>query len=351
MPSDSAGQCGYEFGWRFKRDWVRDGIPWFILPATQVTAETNGYNQTKLEFVRARLEGTSKREYLREVLSNVLQTRSSKQAMLEAIVRFVQDATWHNPLECPFETDQQTIVTAAHELLELHDARCWHTAEIVRQLCLAAGWDARITFLPSAYSPSVHVVTEVSLDGTWRVADANYFKGGVILRTPDGALPTLDWLRQNPQYPDCLPGGWIFPREYLTNAAHVLVKGQFAVPFVDAEDTWGSESRYSYYLGETEWFPPSRPTGLEIRQIDRGRYVLTWQPSRSLSSVQIMYEVTLSRLRDGAAWKSPMIDGTQARLPELVSGTAYSTSVAAIDEQRERERRIWYPPAAVSFVP
>ena len=107
------------------------------------------YNQKKLRYVRTRLRGAGKKAYLQAVLDRILPARGTDQEKVEAIVRFVRGATWHNPLECPHEKDQRTVVTAAHELLELHDARCWHAAEIVRQLFLQAGGKARIAFLPS----------------------------------------------------------------------------------------------------------------------------------------------------------------------------------------------------------
>lgn len=111
------------------------------------------------------------------------------------------------------------------------------------------------------------------------------------------------------------------------------------------------ESLLALSGGEPEWFPPSRPAGLVIREIGHGRLVMSWQASRSLSSEQIRYEITLGRLGEGSGWKSPIIDGTEIRLPELASGTAHFVSVAAIDEQRDREHRIWNPPRALTFVP
>ena len=49
--------------------------------------------------------------------------------------------------------------------------------------------------MPSRYSASVQVVTEVLYDGEWHYTDANFFKNHVIPRKPDGSLPTLEWLR------------------------------------------------------------------------------------------------------------------------------------------------------------
>jgi hypothetical protein len=306
------------------------------------------YQQRKLEHVRQHLSGVSKSAYLAGILETIFARRMSTQDQVESLVRFVQRATWHNPLECPFEADGRTLVLDACELLELHDARCWHTAEVVRALCAAAGWKARVTFLPDDYSDSVHVITETLLDGAWVVLDANYFKNGVILRRPDGSLPTLEWLRQNPGYPDSLPGGWIFPAHYLINAAGIPVHGQFALPFADAADTWGAEARYASYLGGECWYPPSRPTRLRAERAGPRRVRVSWQPSQSRSARDICYEVRLRR--NGGRWETAQeTASTNLMIDDIEAETPFEVSVAAQDEQRPQSPRPWYPARSAAF--
>jgi hypothetical protein len=340
----------YDHDWRFRRDWIRDGIRWFIPPAELTEAATEKYDQRKLRYVRTRLRGTGKRAYLQAVLDQILPARGTNQEKIEAIVHFVRSATWHNPLECPYEEDQQTVVTAAHELLELHDARCWHAAEIVRQLVLQAGGKARITFLPSRESRSVQVVTEVRIDDRWRVADANYFQERVILRDPEGRLPTLGWLRDHPHYADRFPGGWIFPPEYLNNEAGIRVTGQFSLPFPEAENTWGSDHYYCYYLGAEERYPPITPPRLRVEKAGARSVAVQWAPSRSFTSELIRYDLTVCR----AAGETPVaafdeLEKTEAVVGGLNAAETYTVSVPAADEHRLAEPETWYPASTLTF--
>jgi hypothetical protein len=323
---------------------------WFIPPAEQTEAAREKYSQKKLRYVRTRLRGTGKRAYLQAVLDHILPARGTDQEKVEAIVRFVRGATWHNPLECPYEKDQQTIVTAAHELLELHDARCWHAAEIVRQLFLQAGGKARIIFLPSRESLSVQVVTEVRIDGRWRVADANYFQDQVILRDPDGRLPTLEWLRDHPHYADRFPGGWIFPPEYLNNEAGIRVTGQFSLPFPEAENTWGSDHYYCYYLGAEERYPPITPPGLRVERAGAQSVRVRWHPSRSATSEWIRYDLTVRRAADETLVAAlDELGQTEAVVEALEASETYTVLVRATDEHRLVEPETWYPSSSITF--
>ena len=350
MPANRRPLVQYDHDWRFRRDWSRDGIRWFIPPADQTKAARERYNQKKLRYVRECLRGTPKRAYLQAVLDHILPARGTDQEKVEAIVRFVRGATWHNPLECPYEADQQTVVTAAHELLELHDARCWHAAEIVRQLVLQAGGKAKITFLPSRESRSVQVVTEIRIDGHWRVADANYFQREVILRDPDGRLPTLEWLRDHPHHADRFPGGWIFPPEYLNNEAGIRVTGQFSLPFPEAENTWGSDHYYCYYLGAEERYPPITPPRLRVERAGARSVRVRWNRSRSATSERIRYGLTVRRAADDASVAAlDELEKTGAVVDALEALESYTVFVTATDEHRLVEPRTWYPASSMKF--
>ncbi|HYW53980.1 MAG TPA: fibronectin type III domain-containing protein [Dongiaceae bacterium] len=333
----------YDHAWSFRRDWVRDGIPWFILPGDQTTAGTRRYRQGKVAYVRAMLAGTSKETYLTEILAHLLAAHGTEQARIEAIVHFVRRATWHNPLECPFEADELTIISAAHELLELHDARCWHAAEIVRQLLVAGGWDARLRFLPSDVSVSVQAVTEVWSGGSWRVLDANYFREGVIPTMPGGALPTLEWLRAHPHFFDRFPGGWIFPAGYLRNAAGAEVRGQFQLPFPEAENTWGADTYYCFYFGCEERYPPAMPAGV-CGEISARSVRFAWTPSRGRTSEFVRYDAAVHHVGD----RRLIARGENLAEPAFVvrgldPEQTYSISVRATDEHRLVEPSTWYP--------
>lgn len=346
----ASGPVFYDYDWTFRRDWVRDDIPWFVFAADRTRASIEVYNQRKLEYVRRRLRDTPKDVYLQHVVDHVVPAGADHQQSVESLVRFVQDATWHNPLECPVEADRKTLVTAAHELLELHDARCLHTAEILRQLFRQAGYDARRTALPSEEQAG-HFVTEVYFDGEWHYTDANYFKEHVILRRPDGSLPTLSWLRRHPYHSDSFPGGWMFPARHLANAADTLVRGQFRLPFPEAENTWGADSYYSYYLGGGERYPPTTPPGLAVDPAGVGRVAITWMPSRSRTSEAIRYDVQVRPRRDGVAGfvQDGLIENRLV-VDDLEPGHSYVARVRATDEQRLENPDTWYPWAERDFV-
>jgi len=347
----STTQARYEHGWVFRREWVRDGIPWFVFPPERMTASTQTYSQMKLAYVRRRLRGTSKAAYLDDVLEHVVPGNASGQAQIEAIIGFVQGAMWHNPLECPFEADGETIVTEAHELLELHDGRCWHTAEVLRQLFERAGWPARLRRLPSDRRDD-HVVTEVLFDGVWRMTDANYFAEGTVLTHPDGSLPTLTWLRQHPRHADAFAGGWVYPRVFMTNEAGIPVTGQFVVPFPEAEDTWGYDPYYSFYLGAPKRFPPMTPPALTVERCHALGVSVRWGVSRGHTSHRVRYDVEVRTVagdrliaeQRGLVDRSVVIDGLEADALHVVR-------VRATDEQLERNPSTWYPWRRAEFRP
>jgi hypothetical protein len=196
----------------------------------------------------------------------------------------------------------------------------------------------------------VQVVAEILYDGEWRVTDANYFKNHVLLRDLDGRLPTLQWLREHPHHADCFPGGWIFPPEYLYNSAGLRVKGQFSLPFPEAENTWGADPYYCFYLGADEKYPPITPRALRIERASRGRVRITWKPSRSYTSKFIRYDLSVHRVRDGTLVAS---FETLRRLHADVAGLdpfeTYSVSVRATDEHLLVEPKTWYPSTTSTF--
>jgi hypothetical protein len=298
------------------------------------------------------LAQTDKAAYLQDILDRILPRNGSSQEKIETIVRFVQDATWHNPLECPFEEDGKTMVTEAHVLLELHDTRCWHSAELLRQLFHQGGWDAKITVLPYKYCPSVHVITEVLYDGLWHFTDADYFKNGVIVRKPDGGIPSLEWLQEYPRYIERFPGGWIFPPEYLTNMDGATVTGQFSLAFPEAVNTWGCDPYYGFYLGEMERFPPIQPPGVTVKAQGSDCCKISWGKSRGKTSQFIRYNLAVSRLNDGAAVRELKdLDGTDAFIDGLALNETYCAAVCATDEHALIEPDTWYPSTVVSFTP
>jgi hypothetical protein len=194
------------------------------------------------------------------------------------------------------------------------------------------------------------VITEVFYDDEWHYADANYFKNHVVLRKPDGSLPTLKWLQEHPHYADHLPGGWIFPPEYLTNAAGLNVAGQFTLPFPEAENTWGSDGYYCYYLGADEKFPPITPPGLRVEFVAGDAAKLSWRPSVSRTSQFILYDVQVRRSADAAVVFSVSgLETTHVVIESLEPQEIYLAALRATDEHLLVEPHTWYPATTLSF--
>lgn len=130
-----------------------------------------------------------------------LETPWARQAFAEAKLYGKYLGVWCNPFAQKFTGDWglRGCVTDALELLLLHEGRCGHQAVVLVQLAQAGGWRARLVQGVS------HRYSEVLLDGRWVLADSDGFANGFIPTTPQGDLPTLDWMRHHPEIVNTWP--------------------------------------------------------------------------------------------------------------------------------------------------
>jgi hypothetical protein len=91
------------------------------------------------------------------------------------------------------------MVHDALELLMLHEGRCGHQAVVVTQLAQAGGWRARLV------QGVRHRFSEIFLNGRWVLADSDVFALDFIPTTPQGELPTLEWMRDHPEIVNTWP--------------------------------------------------------------------------------------------------------------------------------------------------
>ncbi len=355
----------YDFDWRFDPLWEQDGIAWFAYgvdrphPASVLT-----YHQAKLESVRRRLAGVSKAEYLSHILARLLEPSFSPQQQVEVLIRFVQDAMWHNPLEQPMQPGAERYadhyaheqlplfadisgeqfwlggVMEAHELLELHEGRCGHQAQVLVQLSRQAGFEARPMQLFH------HRVAEVFYDGNWHYCDPDVFKHGVVVRKPDGTLPSLAWLADDAHryLADALPpDGILYSPEQLCDSA-----GQAMTGAVCPSYTSGLLPYYSYYLAAPEECPPAVPA-LRPPQVGHRAVTLAWQPATYREGEAPHYEVDLFRAGEVGpvqVWRD--LTATAVTALELASGE-YRWAVRAVDGHRRHNPATWYYPAWGAF--
>jgi len=355
----------YDFDWRFDYHWVRDGIQWFTYGADRPNpAGIFDYNQVKLRTVRDKLAGVDKAAYLGHIVSHLLSAGMPPQEQVETLIRFVQGAMWHPPLEQPMEADAHRwaeyyahevkprwtdfsdpalwpgTVTEAHELLELHEGRCGAQAQVLMQLCQAAGFPARVMQLHH------HRVTEVHYDGAWHYCDADVFKHGVIIRRPDGTLPSLDWLIDPAHLfvADALPpDGVVYSREQLCDSNGVPVTGAVMASYMSGQTPY-----YCWYLGGPCEYPPSVPEVHEA--LVSGRSVqLSWEPSTDKDEESPSYHVDLfeeGRPSPLEIWRD--LSAAQIETHGLEPGR-YRWTVRAVDSHRRHNPDTWYYPAEGTF--
>jgi len=355
----------YDFNWRFDYHWVRDGIPWFTYgPDRPNPATIFDYNQAKLEYVRRLLAGISKEAYLQHIIEHLLEPGMSSQQQVETLVRFVQDAMWHPPLEQPMEPEAHRwanyyaheelprfgdvsdpagwpgTITDAHVLLELHEGRCGHQAQVLMQLCQVAGFKARVMQLHH------HRVTEVYYDGEWHFCDPDIFKHGVMIRRLDGALPSLEWLIDPAHYyiADALPpDGIVYTPEQLCDTNGRPVTGDVCTSY-----TSGQTPYYSWHLGAPCEYPPSVPL-LRPPQVSRRSVVLSWEPSTDKDEESPQYHVDLYVEGESTpieVWRNLSVNEVQ--IFNLEPGR-YRWAVRAVDSHRQHNPDTWYYPAESRF--
>ena len=355
----------YDFNWKFDYHWKRDGIPWFTYGPDQPNP-VNGliYNQAKLSYVRKKLAGVSKAAYLQAILDHILEPGMSPQQKVETMNRFVQDAMFHNPLEQPMEPGAERYaehyaheqlprfapiddpqywlgdVIEAHELLELHDGRCGHQAQLLAQLFRQAGFQARVMQMVH------HRITEVFYDDGWHYCDPDIFKHGVMARKPDGTLPSAQWMIDpaNVYAADALPpDGVIFTPEQARDTAGNLIKGYIGLSF-----TGGEVAFYSCYLGAPADYPPAVPVLLPPRLRPRA-VTLSWEPSAHKDADPPRYDVDVY-MECGSApvamWRD--LEVTSVEVYNLAPGQ-YRWAVRATDIHRKLNPATWYYPAEDRF--
>jgi hypothetical protein len=249
---------GWAIDWNYQFDsnWAPPGAPvrpWFLLGELPPWTMENywqvvlHYRAEKIAFVRRQLGGVDRSAELKRIIARIWDGASNNRERFERLIDFVQQMMFWPPVEQPLEADAvETLkreccepidqaepypedlvndwakaayqeakqfgrhvgiwcnpfgdklsgdwglggcVSDALELLSLHEGRCGHQAFVVAQLAQAGGWRVRLV------QGINHRYCEILLDGRWVLADTDMFPRGFIPQTPQGELPTLEWMR------------------------------------------------------------------------------------------------------------------------------------------------------------
>lgn len=315
----------------------RPDDPWFQVPGDITRVEKTYYPRSLLREGRAAVGGTDPGLYLRSLLDALTQGAAGPQEVIERIICFIQDALRHSPLRQPMEGGE--IVDDARLLLHLSEGRCGHAAAAAAQLFRAAGFRARVSQLHS------HVIAEVHFGGTWRIADADAFKNGVIPKTSDGGLLSMEELRAAPHLIDRFPPTglvWRTGTRYGRNAAGLPVEGHV--------DLWDFEDKgflCSHYLPVPRQFPPALPRLLRPRVVlsKPGLARLEWEASRDRDGDLLHYEARVGTTSKGWSYDRVVYENLLNETGADVG--AIRTSAPSVEVKLPRPGRYFWSVKAV----
>lgn len=241
------------------------------------TVAQHDYPSSRIKAARRRLANGRSQSLGERVRALTAEARGAEDAV-RAVARFVQGALLHCPLMQPAESGRgyewgrrtgllparwadrprmiewfgQRLVMDAALLLELGDGRCGQCVAVLCDALREAGFLARPWQLPH------HVVTEVVVDGSARVIDADAFKNGIFLECDRGGLVTRRELEQNPYLVDRFkPTGWMFRRDsvYAKNSR----TGKFYTGYVDFHSPEVDGQMSERFGAQRRLLPPGIP--------------------------------------------------------------------------------------------
>jgi hypothetical protein len=317
----------------------------YTVPAhvSHVTQDT--YTAQKLEGVND-LSLVEKESYLSSLVARLVGTRGRTQAALEAIVRFTQEAIYHNPLEQP------PLSLHPYDIIQLGEGRCGHVAQVVTHLLRRAGFAARIRQFPA------HVIAEVFLDGQWRIIDADVFKNGIMPKNERGELMSMRDLDRQPYRLDQFPPTGLWMRvgtRYARNAAGIDITGYVDVVNPEHRGYWSG--KYVHWIPQE--YPPSLPR--LNKQPDYpacpAKITFSWEPSTDSDGDVRSYRVRVGTTSKGYSWNEVVYDrllsqtGTEVGEFETTATSVvvtierpgdYYWSVQAIDDHVMKEPHTFY---------
>jgi hypothetical protein len=152
-----------------------------------------------LEEVERRLDGVDRRRVLEHVFRTVTAAAETDTERHVALLRFLHRASYHCSKLRPMYRDCVRCWDPV-VLLELNEMHCTHAGRVAVDLWEAGGYEARLVNF------GAKTTAEVYYEGQWHYFGPDSCGGnGIVLRRPDGVIPSWVELSRNPEWIDVLP--------------------------------------------------------------------------------------------------------------------------------------------------
>lgn len=308
-----------------KADYSPEGIARRLGKPLDQIDRVYDYDFAKLAEVERRLAGVGRATALRAIFQKVTAGARTDTEKHLKLIKFLHQASFHNGYIQPMYPDGQ-MVTDPLVLLELGEMRCGHVARVAVDLFAAAGYKGRLVALDA------HTIAEVYYGGRWHYVDADLFGNGEVVRNPDGSIPSVAELSQNPWRIDQLAayweptcnntmqlGGSAYPSYFYFSRALWNAQQSGRAPYVVRKVASATQSQYSRFYGwdrcVMEAYPGRKLYDLPLQytpgapQINRVESALTdtgslrvsigWLPSPDADGDLAGYRVFVSRQSRG----------------------------------------------------
>ena len=265
------------------------------------------YDVAKLSATEARLAGVDRHAALAAIFQKLTAGLSTNRDKHLAVLRFLQQSVIHNSIIQPTYTDG-TPAFDPLVLLELGEMQCGFVARLAVDLFAAAGYQGRVVQL------TAHQIAEIYYDNSWHYFDADLFGNGASVFNPDGSVPSVEQLSQDPFLIDSLPSYWE-PDPYNQVAANSCSQPSyyyFSRAAWDAQYPAGRTPYVIYKTASTAQENSSRLYGWEYRRgVDTPERRLHDMPRHYAPAAPTISAVQIQRLSGTAftatiSWDAPL---------------------------------------------
>ena len=143
--------------------------------------------QAVVQQLLAKYKNVDRTEVLKAIFRRLTSGAKTETDKEKAVVYFVQKLSVHD-FASPF---MRLPIFDPLILLDIHAMDCQKCSRLIADLYAAAGYQSRVVDMYG------HMVAEVTYDGGWHYADADFFGGGQVVTMPDGHIPSMAELSHN----------------------------------------------------------------------------------------------------------------------------------------------------------
>jgi len=240
----------------------------------ELVDRTYDYDLVRLQEVSDRMLLVDRKAALKAIFDKVAAEAKTNTSKHLAVLKFLQQAAYHNLWMQPIYADLQGVVDPL-VLLELGDMRCGAVARLGVDLFEAAGYSGRLV------QCAAHVTAEVFYDGSWHLFEADLSGGGQAIIV-DGRIPSMSELANDPYLIDSIPAHFeryvsILPRfEQYVRPQHRIKETLYcnSYYFFCAGEHWATKPCYCYKTATPEQAAGSRSYGWDYYRIDHDAWPL-----------------------------------------------------------------------------